>query len=80
MTKIENGKFYKTRGGLKAVVYAVNQSKTKPTHGAVLYDGEYHICAWDPEGYRFDGKLPDHFDLRQNTNDKEKLFQYWSAS
>lgn len=48
--KIEPGKFYKTRDGRKARVYAVEVEGTYPIHGAHLRDGVWHADVWTKAG------------------------------
>lgn len=48
--KIEAGKYYKTRAGNKARVYATDGHGDFPAHGAVLIDG------WRLEKWTLDGK------------------------
>lgn len=48
--KIEVGKFYRTRKGDKARVYATDGDGAHATHGAVLLGGEWSSSTWTVEG------------------------------
>lgn len=48
--QIEAGKFYKTRIGIKAVIYAVERGGNKPIHGAIFNGTGWDIRAWDVRG------------------------------
>ena len=49
--KIEPNKFYRTRNGLQARIYATDAGGTYPIHGAVLYYGAHWIPqTWTREG------------------------------
>lgn len=51
--KIEVGKFYRTRSGTKARIYATDGSFPFTVHGAVVSDkgDEWDPVAWDDEGH-----------------------------
>lgn len=50
--KIEAGKFYKTRDGQKARVYALDACGDYPVHGAVLCnDGMWILSSWTCGGH-----------------------------
>lgn len=48
--KIEAGKFYKTRDGKKARIYAVGESYFYSIHGAVLLEKGWSIESWRSDG------------------------------
>ena len=49
--KIEPNKFYKTRCGLKARIYAVDGAGTSFVHGAVFYlDSGWYPQSWQDDG------------------------------
>ena len=50
--KIEAGKFYKTRGGNKARVYATDGGEGYPIHGAVSMPagGHWRSATWSDDG------------------------------
>ncbi len=50
--KIEAGKFYRTRAGRKARIYAIDCGVDWPIHGAVQHDGFWKVCKWDNNGKR----------------------------
>lgn len=65
--KIEAGKFYKTRDGRKARVYAVACGGEYPIHGAMEYpDSGWWAFTWDVFGHNSSGE--------QSPND---LFSEW---
>lgn len=75
--KIEVGKFYKTRNGRKARIYAVDGTDEYPIHGAILdrTDG-WCIYVWRNDG----GNLPSqpyHSDLISEWTDRPEVD--WSA-
>lgn len=48
--KIESGKFYKTRGGDKARIYALDGRSSYPVHGAMLISSGWQSYAWTATG------------------------------
>ena len=49
--KIEVGKFYRTRDGRKARIYALDGTDEYPIHGAILYlNGEWGSYVWNNAG------------------------------
>ena len=48
--KIEPGKYYRTRDGHKARIYAVDGLKDCPIHGAFLGNNGWRAAAWDSNG------------------------------
>lgn len=48
--KIEAGKFYRTRDGRKARVYAVDGWGDHSIHGAYLFQGRWVNCVWQECG------------------------------
>jgi hypothetical protein len=55
--KIEVGKFYKTRDGRKARIYAVDGRDYTKIHGAVFEDGGWASLTWFENGiFYIDGK------------------------
>ena len=50
--KIEAGKWYRTRGGQKAFVYAIGRRGSHPVHGYIAYPGDDidEICNWRDDG------------------------------
>lgn len=52
---IEPGKFYKTRNGRKARIYATDGGDDFPLHGAV-----FDASRWDPRAWRKDGLVFHH--------------------
>lgn len=50
--KIEISKFYKTQGGLRARIYAIDGGGSTPVHGAVLHkSGVWINRNWSTDGY-----------------------------
>lgn len=47
---IEVGKFYKTRDGRRARIYAVDGSEFGHIHGAISNSGGWYSQAWDANG------------------------------
>lgn len=65
--KIEVGKFYKTRDGMKARIYSLDGEGEYPIHGALLiYDKGWHIISWLESGRQF-----------QNSSDRSDLVSEW---
>ena len=53
MKKIEVGKFYKTRCGMKARIYAIDGGAVKNNIHGATFDSEYASwdqCSWGPNG------------------------------
>ena len=48
--KIEAGKFYKTRGGEKVRIYAVDGAGVFSIHGAVLERESWVVTSWNEDG------------------------------
>src|SRR5690625_1364923 len=48
--KIEAGKEYRTRGGKKAIVYAVNRGGSFPVHGAIKHEDMWTVESWTCDG------------------------------
>lgn len=52
--KIEPGKFYKTRVGSKAQIYAVHEVQDRPVHGAILHpSNQWRVHTWLDNGRVF---------------------------
>lgn len=49
--KIEAGKYYRTRCGQKAIIYAVDVEGNQPIHGAILGDDGWSVADWGFEGF-----------------------------
>lgn len=49
--KIEIGKFYKTRGGNKVRIYAMDGAGAFPIHGAILNAGDWVFYSWAANGF-----------------------------
>lgn len=49
--KIEVGKFYRTRAGHKARVYATDAGGSYPIHGAIGMDGAWTTADWCASGH-----------------------------
>lgn len=47
---IEVGKFYQTRNGMKARIYATDGGGIYPVHGAGLLEGYWTLLSWDSNG------------------------------
>lgn len=52
--KIETGKFYRLRNGMKYRCYAVDGGGSHPIHGAVFFDGEWYTRVHHATGALFD--------------------------
>lgn len=48
--KIEAGKFYRLRDGLKARIYATDGARQCPIHGSYFSEGQWHQGIWDASG------------------------------
>ena len=74
--KIEPGRFYRTRSGQKARVYAVYSGQKHPVHGAVLGvrgDNEWLMIKWCEDG-RFGEMVADEsYDLVSEWSDAISL-------
>lgn len=57
MTKIEMGRFYRTRDGREVRIYAVDGGGDQPVHGAINLDGEWECLVW-----RMDGRLSEYIE------------------
>lgn len=68
--KIEAGKFYKTRYGMKVRVYATDGAHTFPIHGAVYlkYEDKWESHIWKESG-AFDGETPNDYDIVSEWDD-----------
>ena len=55
---IEAGKFYKTRDGRKARIYAVDGSGSDNIHGAILIKDGWDCEVWDKDGAWVDIRSP----------------------
>ncbi|MCD8349114.1 MAG: hypothetical protein LUC93_00695 [Planctomycetaceae bacterium] len=54
---IKVGKYYRTRGGHKARIYALDGNGGKAIHGAVANAyGEWLHCIWNSRGMNFDDR------------------------
>ena len=50
--KIEVGKFYKSRNGMKVKIYSTEGNHFNyPIHGAILWDGGWEVEQWTKEGF-----------------------------
>lgn len=76
--KIEPGKLYRTRGGQKARIYAVDGEQPWPIHGAVLENREWKQYGWWPDG-RFDRNTDNHrhLDLIEEWTEPKKTKELW---
>lgn len=67
--KLEVGKFYKTRGGDKARIYAVDAGGDYPVHGAVYCpaphpgNSEWEFMTWCPDGSYYGNEDEDRLDI-----------------
>ena len=63
--KIEKGKFYKTRGGLKVEIYKTDVTGGAGTiHGAILSkDGSSNVDSWTDDGTNFFGDDDELLDI-----------------
>jgi hypothetical protein len=75
--QIEVGKYYRTRDGRKARIYAVDGSGNAAIHGAVHHDGKWSTACWLSDGYYYDAKVPQSLDLISEWIDKPEVD--WSA-
>jgi len=48
--KIEKGKFYRTRGGVKAEIYSTDNPKPYPIHGRLFSQKANSVLSWTQEG------------------------------
>lgn len=79
--KIEPNKFYKTRSGLKARVYAVDGGGIYPIHGAVLNSMEWEFRSWTREGLNYsDGKQSVLGIVEEWTEPKPKLKAWYGPT
>jgi len=75
--KIEVGKFYKTRDGRKARIYAVDGGSDTPVHGAILGPGRgWNTYVWNNSGINYYSR-PDDCELISEWTDKPEVD--WSA-
>ena len=68
--KIEVGKFYKTRTGKRARIYATDGAGRHRVHGAELFDGEWFPGVWLPNG-RWDSAYETRRDLVAEWTDED---------
>jgi hypothetical protein len=61
--KIEVGKFYKTRSGFKARIYATDGKSDLPIHGAIFEYESWDIATWTLTGANLIGGQPFWADL-----------------
>lgn len=61
--KIEPGKFYKTRSGRKARIYAVDGDSVRPIHGAIIANGDWILAGWGMDGNFYDSSNESEYDL-----------------
>ncbi len=78
--KLEAGKFYRTRDGRKARIYAVDGAGQYPAHGAILCDSVWFMSIWTAYGssdFRGNGTVGDVCDLVSEwTEPKPRLLAY----
>lgn len=55
--KIEPNKFYRTRSGGKARIYATDGCEEYPIHGAVLLTQGWRLAMWDDNGCTYHNSL-----------------------
>lgn len=60
---IEAGKFYRTRNGIKAVVYAVYPNQFWEILGALYFNNGWNSHAWRRNGQALTGSIPYDHDL-----------------
>lgn len=83
--KIEAGKFYKTRNGQKAYIYATNAPDSeRPIHGYVVWsDGEIRLYSWTALGGFWDnGDKPGKYGpdlISEWVEPAKKLYAYLGA-
>lgn len=76
--KIEVCKYYRTRDGRKARIYAVDGDGTSEIHGAILHDdGQWHMASWCVDGMWLDDGSTNTSDLVSEWIDKPEVD--WSA-
>lgn len=56
---IKERKFYRTRNGNKAIVYAIHRNQSGGVHGAIFDGGKWVITHWELNGRYFD-PVDDH--------------------
>lgn len=57
--EVKPGDYWKTRDGMKAIIYAVHDQDDYPIHGATLNKDEWHAVTWSLSGEEILGeKLP----------------------
>lgn len=79
--KIEVGKFYKTRKGLKVRLYAVDQGGEFPNHGATLESGIWNSQTWAANNmYYVDGETSDYDIVAPWPDEKEVETWVWLHS
>lgn len=72
----EPGKFYKTKGGLKARIYATDGKPSEPIHGAVLDKGCWDCSHWSGEG---DSDWMEEWDLTESEWTDPRPKERWLA-
>jgi len=64
MTKIEMGRFYRTRDGREVRIYAVDGEDDYPVHGAVKpINGKWFPSLWTPSGRACNPMIDSNLDL-----------------
>lgn len=72
--KIEKDRFYKTRVGLKAIVYAVYEDHI---HGAILRDPEPQLQLWWSGGHVCFNKTESVFDIVSEWEEPKSKLKAW---
>lgn len=76
--KIEVGKYYKTRGGRKVRIYAVDGECLYSVHGA-LFEADnkgWICCVWTEEGRLISNTEADYDIVSEWTEPKPRLYAY----
>jgi hypothetical protein len=74
--KIEPGKLYKTRGGQKARIYAVDTGETAVIHGAIFFNGQWGLMSWCSKGSAY-VNAQSHYDLIEEWTEPKKTKELW---
>lgn len=61
--KIEKGKYYRTRNGLKVEIYSTNNYGLYPIHGRIFESNLNTSCIWNKNGFVANKIIVSQFDI-----------------
>jgi len=74
--EIKVGAFYKTRGGQKARIYAVDGCNGEVIHGAIFQTGQWASISWLPSGSAYSNSQSE-YDLIEEWTEPKKTKELW---